>query len=86
MLEKLHALLAPLAPLAPKAPHRHQRFVPMLECLEGRAVPATFTVTATLDMVDPNDGRLSLRDAINRANTNPGADTILLPRGVFKLA
>jgi CSLREA domain-containing protein len=57
-----------------------------VEPLEGREMPATFTVTTVADVVDPNDGRLSLREAISRANTTPGADTVRLPAGVFGLA
>jgi predicted outer membrane repeat protein len=50
--------------------------------LEAREVPATFFVTTANDVV-ANDGKLSLREAINRANANPGADTIVLPAGQF---
>src|SRR5207249_1542006 len=57
-----------------------------LECLEDRVTPSTFTVNTTLDEVTPGDGKLSLREAITRANTHPGADTIVLPAGVFKIA
>jgi predicted outer membrane repeat protein len=56
-----------------------------VEPLEGREVPATFAVTTVADVVDPLDGRLSLREAISRANVTPGADTIRLPAGVFGL-
>jgi len=63
-----------------------QRFCLRLEPLEARAVPATFTVNTALDVVDPTDGKLSLREAISRANTTPGADVIALPAGVFKIA
>ena len=38
---------------------------------------ATFTVTTTTDMVDPNDGVLSLREAVNQANATAAADTIV---------
>src|SRR5213080_786003 len=43
-----------------------------LEALEGRDVPATFTVTNALD--DGSAG--SLRWAVAQANATPGADTI----------
>src|SRR5262245_10846508 len=57
-----------------------------LEPLENRAVPATFTVNTGLDVVNPADGKLSLREAISRANTTTGADLIVLPAGVLKIA
>ncbi|MGI0485866.1 Ig-like domain-containing protein [Pantanalinema rosaneae CENA516] len=38
--------------------------------------PKTFTVTSVLDIVDPNDGVMTLREAIQAANDNAGADTI----------
>ena len=58
---------------------------PRLECLEDRSVPATFTVNSTLDNLTAGDGKLTLREAITRANTTPGADTIIVPTGVFKM-
>jgi CSLREA domain-containing protein len=64
---------------------RPRRFRPALEGLEARAVPATFTVTTTLDTVAP-DGRLSLREAVSAANAHPGADTIVVPAGVYRLS
>ena len=36
----------------------------------------TFTVTTTADLVDPNDGELSLREAVAKANATAAADTI----------
>ena len=42
--------------------------------LAGAAPSAS--VTTTLDVIDPNDGVLSLREAILFANSNPGIDTI----------
>jgi predicted outer membrane repeat protein len=56
-----------------------------LEFLENRAVPATFTVTTTLDELTPGDGKLSLREAITRANDQVGDDVIVVPAGVFKI-
>jgi hypothetical protein len=60
--------------------------MPRCEPLEDRAVPVTFAVTTTLDVVDPADGKQSLREAIFQANGTAGADTILLPAGVFRFA
>ena len=57
-----------------------------LDSLEDRTVPATFTVTTSLDVVDPADGKRSLREAISAANATLGVDVILLPAGVFKVA
>src|SRR5262245_46970822 len=64
-----------------RAPRR-----PQFDVLEDRLVPATFTVTTPLDVVNANDGQLSLREAITAANANPGADAIVLPAGIFKIA
>src|SRR4051812_22725557 len=70
----------------PKVVARKQRrFVPRFEFLEDRVVPATFTVTTTLDTV-ASDGKLSLREAVNAANAHVGDDTIVLPAGVFRIA
>ena len=57
-----------------------------VEPLEGREVPATFTVTTFADVVDPNDGRLSLREAVSRANATPGPDVIRLGAGTYSVA
>src|SRR5439155_7502643 len=54
-----------------------------VEPLEAREVPATFTVTTFTDVVNPADGKVSLREAISLANATPGADTVRLPAGVF---
>ena len=37
---------------------------------------ATFTVNTAQDVVDPGDGRLSLREAVRQANATEAADTI----------
>jgi hypothetical protein len=77
----LRNLFAPRTPRrAPegsrKAPHRARLAV---EALEDRTVPATFTVTNTLD-----DGSVgSLRWAVGQANSTPGPDTIDFDSGVF---
>ena len=57
-----------------------------LEALEDRSVPATFNVTTTLDLIDPADGKRSLREAISAANDLAGADVIVLPAGAFRIA
>src|SRR5262245_48577485 len=57
-----------------------------LEPLEDRTAPATFVVNTTLDDVMPGNGKLSLREAVTKANATAEADTILLPAGVFKVA
>jgi hypothetical protein len=36
-------------------------------------------------VVNPADGMLSLREAVSAANAHPGADTIVLPAGVYRL-
>src|SRR5262245_44606105 len=67
------------------ATRQSNRFLPRLEALEGRAVPATLKVTSLQDVVDPGDGFLSLREAVLKANTSPGPDTIVLPAGDIEL-
>jgi predicted outer membrane repeat protein len=71
------------APGSSRRPKRTCR--PGMEMLEDRRVPATFTVTTPLDIVADADGQLSLREAITAANANPGADTIVVPAGVYKI-
>ena len=56
-----------------------------LEYLEDRSVPSIFTVNTTLDDLTPANGKFSLREAITKANTTAGADTIVVPAGVFKI-
>jgi len=59
------------------------------------AVESGFIVNSYLDSIDVNpsdgisadsNGLSSLRAAINEANSRPGRDTIILPRGTFLLA
>ena len=64
---------------AKPARRAHRRLVSRLEGLEERALPATFTVTTALDVVNPTDGKLSLRESINAANAHAGADTLMVP-------
>lgn len=61
---------------------------PSAECLEDRALLATFTVSFLGDELDGNTaaGDLSLREAIREANASPGADEIVLPAGTFNLS
>jgi hypothetical protein len=66
------------------AVRRRRQFVSGLELLEERAVPSTFIVTTTRDVVAA-DGKMSLREAITAANAHPGADTIVLRPGVYAL-
>src|SRR5215471_12412020 len=67
----------------PRTPVRRRTFRPTLECLEDRVTPTTYTVSNLLD--DGSAG--SFRWAINQANSNPGANTIVfspdLNTGVF---
>src|SRR5262249_26044535 len=46
---------------------------PVLECLESRVQPSTFTVTSTIGDIDSPG---SLPWAIDQANMNPGPDTV----------
>jgi hypothetical protein len=56
-----------------------------LEALEDRCVPSTFNVTTPVDEVNPNDGVLSLREAVIQANATSGANTIVVPAGTYTL-
>ena len=65
---------------------------PILEGLESRLVLSTFKVNTLLDTVAVNlntgkdaTGKISLRSAIQAANSKPNSDTILLPKGVILL-
>ena len=73
----IHRLFTRPAPRAiRKSP---PRFRPLLEALEDRCVPSTFTVINTLD-----DGSVgSLRWAVGQANLNVGNDTINFDSTVF---
>jgi CSLREA domain-containing protein len=57
-----------------------------VEALEGRLVPATIQVTTLADVVNPNDGKTSLREAISMANATAAPDTVLLMAGVHQIA
>jgi hypothetical protein len=71
---------------------RRARFLPLGEALEARRVLSTFRVNTLLDTVAVNlktgkdaSGHISLRSAIEAANSRPNSDTILLPKGTIKL-
>src|SRR5437870_998206 len=79
-LSWLHRLLTrksgPVSRTGRKKPG-HARFVPALEWLSERIVPAAFHVTTLTEGVAG-----SLRDAITQANTHGGADTITFQPGL----
>ena len=54
--------------------------------LERRQMLATITVTTFDDVVDPNDGVLSLRESIIDSNNNSQDDTILLMAGTYSVS
>src|SRR5262249_50787506 len=58
------------------------------EPLERRSLfsTATFNVTTTLDVINPADGLLSLREAVIGANAAKGPVTIKLPAGTYALS
>lgn len=62
------------------ARHPSLRLRPCLDMLEDRCTPADLTVNTLTDPApstfDPDDGVLSLREAVQIANTNGVADTI----------
>lgn len=68
---------------------RSRRQIPIrlsAESLEDRTVPSVYNVTTTVDVLDANDGVLSLREAVLAANLSVGvADTINLPAGTYVL-
>src|SRR5262245_25472102 len=57
-----------------------------VDALETRLAPAVYDVTTVADVINPNDGMLSLREAVLAANTSLGVpDTIKLPAGTYTL-
>jgi CSLREA domain-containing protein len=70
----------------PKSPRRSRGFKPAIEMLEDRWAPAVITVTTAADELFPNDGTVSLREAITAVNlgTNLGdPDIIAQTPGTF---
>jgi predicted outer membrane repeat protein len=57
-----------------------------LEFLEDRLVPSTFNVNSTADILNPANGVITLRSAIQMANETPGSNTInLTVPGTYKI-
>ncbi len=57
-----------------------------LEALESRTLMAVFTVNSTADILSPPAGVVTLRSAIQAANTTAGADTIDIPAaGTYRI-
>ncbi len=54
------------------------------EQLEDRTTPTSSTVTTLLDEINPDDGVISLREAITAAEADPEADTITFASGLAK--
>ena len=55
------------------------------EPLERRVLLAGFTVNTFADVVNPADGLLSLREAVEQANGNDQLDVVTLPAGAYRL-
>ena len=53
---------------------RRHRIGRKFEPLEDRRLLTVYNVTTVADLVDPLDGKLSLREAIDLANAHPGPD------------
>jgi predicted outer membrane repeat protein len=63
-----------------------RRSRPGVEQLEERAVPATFTVNSLADILNPGAGTVTLRSAVQSANTTAGNNTIVFTQpGTYRL-
>src|SRR5207302_2438564 len=74
------------SPFRRSLPRRRAAPPPLLEQLEDRLAPAIITVTTTADDITPNDGSVSLREAItaiNAGNTLGDPDIIAQNPGTF---
>lgn len=66
----------------PQRPKRRVNGLGIAERLERREMLTAYTVTTLNDVVNPGDGVVSLREALDSANTNAGADTIQFASGL----
>ena len=63
-----------------------QRLMPRLETLEERFAPAVFNVNSLADILNPSAGVVTLRSAIQAANSTAGSNTInLTVAGTYKI-
>jgi hypothetical protein len=61
-----------------EAAKKNRRVRLSLETLEDRCVPAVFNVNSLADLLNPGPGIVTLRSAIQKADTTPGGNTINL--------
>jgi hypothetical protein len=74
MFSRFWNVLRPRLRLRPSRPARRL----LLEALENRLAPATFTVNSVQDLLTPPPGVTTLRSALQQANQTPGDNTINL--------
>jgi hypothetical protein len=85
MIPRKHKLTRRATQRRTSAARRRALFTPRVENLEDRRMLATITVNTPFDIVDPNDGLTSFREALEMANDEgvkgegpyPGPDTIV---------
>jgi hypothetical protein len=78
MFDHLKSRLFPWMAEQPFHPFRSRRQRPLLELLEDRCAPAVFNVNSLADNLMPPAGVVTLRSAIQAANSTPGGNTINL--------